>query len=1525
MFRRSWKKALAILVIVGFLLLLLWPIIARAAVGEEEFYKAAVLLNKYGLVQGDERGMRFFDDISRAEMAKLVVVAIGLESEIRNHTSRNDFADTRGHWAEAFIAVAKKAGLMRGYPEGDFRPGNPVSYAEVITVFSRLVGLEAGREAWPYTYVMPAREAGIIPDGMNSLQNLQGAAIRGDVFVLLKRTLVDVKNVAGQTLLQRYHDRTPPKIAVDPQPTETQTVRLTVTGTVKDAEQVRVNGTPVKLEFGYFQYTADLRLGPNTIRIQAVDLAGNLAEEVIRVDRVAGSAASIEFSGPKSVAAGQSAVYKLVVKDRNGEILADHSQVEATVTPDIGTFDIATGKFTAGTRAGQGTVTLSAGSAQASIAVSVTAGGLEHIAVAPAEISLAPGEKITFTAAGYDAQENPVPLTGLTWIATGGTIDVDGKFTASGSTSDVTISATAGGKTATARVRPLNYQVVGVRLSQPTRVLTADRQDTLSLTATLVDASGQPVTDYRGTLAVTSSAYGAVAPVQNSVLAAGGVATVELRAGSTAGTATVSVGTNLGKTGTASVTAAPQQLQMVRISAQPAPRTVNPLQNATIEAVALDTNGRPMVSPLSQTLFINITPSSDSAPPAAITFESNGQSTADIVLGPLDPTTGEVRTRMTVLYTAGTGTFTLGGAVRPQNLAYVQVLPGALVTGPALGDHALAIETIPNTVAGETRSIYVLIRDTATGRPITDGNVLAAHAITLRDQTGATWSPAVSAAAGQGRARFDVRQVKAGAYTYTATLLPGDATATGAASVDPGPVAGVKLAASAATIPADNTATSVLTAEVVDAYGNRVTTGAYPITFNKVAPATGATQAWLTNPAGNSAGGTATATVTAARVIATETYRATVPNANNPSQPFTATVTVTTRGAAERLRIRYGDNNGDGSEGGASDNIGRAGIPLTVITEVLDSFGNLVTYDNGTAITVTIRNMTTGAETPQVVTTAEGKAVANISNNLAGRFAIKAESGTLIKALTAGYGGAVADAEFRAGHTAGLRVTTDLFQLGAGALSSWTNVTVTLLDANGNVTTNQTGMAVTVTLQATPAGSGTFTTDDTVAGAQLAARTVTIPPGATESAPVRFYSLGAAGVTTIAASTLDGATAGANVSTVVIGPAAGLQAAPIDPVAFDPWTHADGTVTGQTVAVTAVDAAGDRATDFAGIITLTPAGDAVVVAYFDPLLGTWRSVDTLLGNGLGDYTGPYSVAADRGQAIFRVRANSPGYKSYTATTGGLATGPVLGRLDGPSPDHLTVQAASRKITGGGDQVSIDARVRDAAGNTLTYVTGTVSFKVAVTSGGPQPGALLTASAPLHNGVATAYFQSAGILDQDSNLTVSAWTEIKRFEGGVLTRGGSEAGAATDTFIVDATPRITGVTFGSTVANGLVSSGDTISLTFSEGINFASVGAVSTISFDQATSTIRFPGAASLGAINLNAGAIVNSNEYAVAAQYDGAARIIKITIGGKITPNPDTQAAAAGGSGSVVMTGAIRDAFGSGARGTTPVSISGNF
>jgi|GEM_PF-308468 len=105
-----------------------------------------------GLVEGYPDGtFKPERALSRAELATLLVRARGLE--LPERITERVFPDIpTTHWASKYIKVAVEMGLVKGYPDGTFRPNNKINRAEGVLVLARFEGLpeDVELEVAPY-------------------------------------------------------------------------------------------------------------------------------------------------------------------------------------------------------------------------------------------------------------------------------------------------------------------------------------------------------------------------------------------------------------------------------------------------------------------------------------------------------------------------------------------------------------------------------------------------------------------------------------------------------------------------------------------------------------------------------------------------------------------------------------------------------------------------------------------------------------------------------------------------------------------------------------------------------------------------------------------------------------------------------------------------------------------------------------------------------------------------------------------------------------------------------------------------------------------------------------------------------------------------------------------------------------------------------------------------------------------------------------------------------------------------------
>jgi hypothetical protein len=132
---------------------------------EGDYEDAINTLVALGVVTGYEDGT-FKPErvVTRAEMAKLIVEILGYGDLVAG--SKSNFADTQGHWADPWIALAAGRGLVIGTGDGNFTPDRTVSYDEAITMIVRALGYsdnsnELAGMTWPTNFKVKARDSSL--------------------------------------------------------------------------------------------------------------------------------------------------------------------------------------------------------------------------------------------------------------------------------------------------------------------------------------------------------------------------------------------------------------------------------------------------------------------------------------------------------------------------------------------------------------------------------------------------------------------------------------------------------------------------------------------------------------------------------------------------------------------------------------------------------------------------------------------------------------------------------------------------------------------------------------------------------------------------------------------------------------------------------------------------------------------------------------------------------------------------------------------------------------------------------------------------------------------------------------------------------------------------------------------------------------------------------------------------------------------------------------------------------------------
>lgn len=115
--------------------------------------KAIATMAKLGIVKG--RTAETFDPAAPITRAEFAAICARFDTGMTQGSS--NFTDLAGHWAKGEIERAVSLGWIMGYADGTFRPDNPITRAEAMTMINRVLcripedgdDLLPGMKTWP--------------------------------------------------------------------------------------------------------------------------------------------------------------------------------------------------------------------------------------------------------------------------------------------------------------------------------------------------------------------------------------------------------------------------------------------------------------------------------------------------------------------------------------------------------------------------------------------------------------------------------------------------------------------------------------------------------------------------------------------------------------------------------------------------------------------------------------------------------------------------------------------------------------------------------------------------------------------------------------------------------------------------------------------------------------------------------------------------------------------------------------------------------------------------------------------------------------------------------------------------------------------------------------------------------------------------------------------------------------------------------------------------------------------------------
>ncbi len=146
---------------------------------EHEYHEAIMYMGEVNLMRGYDNLNRAFlpeQKVNRAEFVKVLMISLGAVA-----AEGGCFGDVNEEWFATFVCAAKERGVVNGYGDGNFRPGQNVTFVEAAKLIVKSSGLalpKVDSKNWYDLYVYALEERGAIP---MSIERFDQELTRGEV------------------------------------------------------------------------------------------------------------------------------------------------------------------------------------------------------------------------------------------------------------------------------------------------------------------------------------------------------------------------------------------------------------------------------------------------------------------------------------------------------------------------------------------------------------------------------------------------------------------------------------------------------------------------------------------------------------------------------------------------------------------------------------------------------------------------------------------------------------------------------------------------------------------------------------------------------------------------------------------------------------------------------------------------------------------------------------------------------------------------------------------------------------------------------------------------------------------------------------------------------------------------------------------------------------------------------------------------------------------------------------------------
>ncbi|MBA3993041.1 MAG: hypothetical protein C0469_05885 [Cyanobacteria bacterium DS2.3.42] len=183
-------------------------------------------------------------------------------------------ADTRGHWAEQYIALLSKRGTIGGFPDGSFKPNDYITRAQFAAIASRALNLPpAGRSAnfkdvpakyWAANVISQVSDAGLVTGFPDGGFRPEDKITRAQALVILAKALHNPN--ADTSSMSRFKDgNTVPTWAL---PSVAKAANAGIIVSYPDPESIKPNELATRADVAALTYQTMANLGEKLPQIR---------------------------------------------------------------------------------------------------------------------------------------------------------------------------------------------------------------------------------------------------------------------------------------------------------------------------------------------------------------------------------------------------------------------------------------------------------------------------------------------------------------------------------------------------------------------------------------------------------------------------------------------------------------------------------------------------------------------------------------------------------------------------------------------------------------------------------------------------------------------------------------------------------------------------------------------------------------------------------------------------------------------------------------------------------------------------------------------------------------------------------------------------------------------------------------------------------------------------------------------------------------------------------------------------------